>query len=194
MPRPRLVTDDQIISGTIAAIGKHGPAKLTLAHVATEVGVTPAALVRRFGSKAALLAAVANAGADYADEVFDSADARTPNAPLEALRHAISGLAGPIHDRIELANHMAMLQLDISDPDLRRQTAAQSRAIRRRIGLLLERAVSTGELRATDTGALADAVHTAYSGGLITWAIEGRGSLSAWLRGKADAVLQPYRT
>ena len=41
------------------AIARLGPARLTLADVATDVGVSPAAIVQRFGSKRALLLATA---------------------------------------------------------------------------------------------------------------------------------------
>lgn len=192
MPRPRSVSDDQIISGTIAAIGKHGPARLTLAHVAEEVGITPAALVRRFGSKAGLLAAVASAGADYADAAFDAATARTAS-PTGALLDAIATFAGDVRDRTELANHMAMLQLDITDPQLRQQSADQAVVVRGRIEALLADAVRAKELKRHATAELADVVYTAYSGGMITWAIDGSGDLSQWLQDKVAAVLAPYR-
>ena len=77
MPRPRSASDAQIIAATIAAIGRRWPAKLTIAHIADEVGLSPAALVARFGAKAGLLAAVAADGTGYADTAFDDAIPRT---------------------------------------------------------------------------------------------------------------------
>lgn len=192
MARPRSVSDDQIVRGTIAAIGKHGPAKLTLAHVAQEVGITPAALVRRFGSKAALLAAVAADASQHADATFDDATART-STPLEALLEALPAFAGDIRSRNELANHMAMLQLDITDPHLRRQSADQVRVVLRRIETLLSQATAAKQLQRHDAAQLADAVYTAYSGAMVTWAIHGRGGLAPWIKTKIEAVLAPYR-
>lgn len=192
MPRPRLATDRQILEATVAAIGKHGPAKLTLAHVADEVGLTPAALLRRFGSKAGLLAAVAAQGAATADAVFDDAEQRS-STPLDGLLEALTSFTGDIRTRTELANHMAMLQLDIAEPHLRKQAARQSRTARERIAYLVRAAAEAGQLEADRPAELADAVYTAYNGALITWAIDGRGGLGSWIREKVQQVLAPYR-
>jgi AcrR family transcriptional regulator len=193
MPRPRQVTDEQIVDATVAAIGKHGPAKLTLAHVAGEVGVTPAALVRRFGSKAALLAAVAEGAVGHADRSFDRARDAT-DGPLQAVREALVAFAGGITDRAVLANHMAMLQLDIADPGLRARAAEQLRTVVAHIVNLLEDARAIGDLGDTAVAALADTVYTAYTGALVTWAIAGEGTLQDWIRARIDAVIAPYRT
>ena len=192
MPRPRSVSDDDIRAATLTAIGKHGPARLTLARVAEEAGVSPAALVQRFGSKAALLAAVGDGGADDAAAAFDEAIERSSSA-LAALTGALAGFAGDIHTRIELANHMAMLQLDLTDPQLHARTVEQSRLVRRRITDLLERAVAAGELVHDTPDELTAIVYTAYNGALITWAIDGTADLHDWIRAQVDAVIRPYR-
>ncbi|HEX2052843.1 MAG TPA: TetR/AcrR family transcriptional regulator [Actinomycetota bacterium] len=193
MPRPRSVTDEQILEGALKAIGKHGPARLTLAHVASEVGLSPATLLQRFGSKAALLAAVAGGSTAYAEEAFDEAAART-ESPLEALMDALAGFARAITTREELANHLAMLQLDVADPKLRGQAADQAAAVRRRIAGLLAQATRQGELAGdTNAGGLAETVYTAYNGALITWALYGQGELQRWLRKRIQAVLEPHR-
>ncbi len=193
MPRPRSATDSQIIAATVAAIGKHGPAKLTLAHIADEIGLSPAALVQRFGSKAGLMAAVASDAAHHADAAFDQAQART-ESPVEAVVEAMVAFAGDLHDRTELANHLAMLQLDLTDPELRRHTVAQARVVRTRIRRLLEEATATGELRATDLDELTQTIHAAYTGAALTWAIDGSGDLADWIRRRVSAVLDPHRT
>lgn len=192
MPRPRLVSDDDIRAATITAIGKHGPAKLTLARVAEEAGVSPAALVQRFGSKAALLAAVSDDAADYAGGAFDDAIKRN-RSPLSALTDALAGFARAIRTRTELANHMAMLQLDLTDPQLLARSVEQSRLVRRRIQDLLEQAIDGGELSPDAPPDLTTTVYTIYNGALITWAIDGDGELRNWIRAHIEAVLRPYR-
>jgi len=193
MPRPRSITDDQILAATVTAIGRHGPARLTLAHIADEAGVSPAALIQRFGSKAALLAAVATHGSERAEAVFDDAAARSAT-PLAALREALMDLAGSIGDRSEFANHMAMLQLDLTDPELHQRAADQAAVVRRRIEALLVEAAAAGHLACAHTTRLADSVYTAYNGAMLTWAIDGAGALDAWVRARVDAVTDPYRT
>lgn len=192
MPRPRSVSDEEILAATMSAIGRHGPAGLTLAHVAAEAGVSPAALVQRFGSKARLLAAAAQAGSTYAAESFDRAEAAS-DSPLDALEDALVNFQSGIRDRRELANHLAMLQLDVADPDLRALAAEQARHVRRRIEALLRAAISARSLARTDPRQLATTIHTAYNGALITWALEGRGALADWVRQRVRAVVDPYR-
>ncbi len=48
-PRPRETSDEDLLAATARAAARHGPARLTLAHVAAESGVAPATLVQRFG-------------------------------------------------------------------------------------------------------------------------------------------------
>lgn len=192
MPRPRSITDEQILRAAIAAIGSHGPARLTLAHVAEEAGVSPAALIQRFGSKAALLSAVAAAGAGRAEIAFDDAQARG-DGPLDTLGEALVAFAGDVRDRTRFANHLAMLQLDLTDPELRRAAADQAAVVRRRIAELLAQAIAAGQLDHHDTGCLADTVYTAYNGALITWAIDGTGPLGQWVRTRVQTVTDPYR-
>ena len=44
-PRPRTIPDEAILEATGRVIGQLGPARFTLADVATEVGLSPATLV-----------------------------------------------------------------------------------------------------------------------------------------------------
>ena len=48
--------DAAILRAAAEVIGRTGPARFTLAAVASEVGLVPATLVQRFGSKRGLLA------------------------------------------------------------------------------------------------------------------------------------------
>ncbi|MFO0599647.1 MAG: TetR/AcrR family transcriptional regulator [Myxococcaceae bacterium] len=54
MARPRLITDEQILSTTRSCVFEHG-AQVSLDHVARELGVTGPALLKRFGSRQELL-------------------------------------------------------------------------------------------------------------------------------------------
>lgn len=192
MARPRTVSDDEILAATMTAIGRHGPARLTLANVAREVGLSPAALVQRFGSKAQLLRAASARGAGHAEAVFDQAAVAT-DSPATALVDAMATFGGEITTREELANHLGMLQLDLTQPDLRQQAVAQARTLRGRLTDLLSRANAAGELAVDDPEALADTVYTTYNGALIAWAIDGDGPLVDWIRTRILAVLAPYR-
>lgn len=56
MPRPRRVSDEQILSALRSSVLAHGP-QVSLERVAQELGVTQPALLKRFGSKKALMVA-----------------------------------------------------------------------------------------------------------------------------------------
>lgn len=49
------------------------------------------------------------------------------------------------------------------------------------------------DVQGTDTQALARAVHVTYGGSLVTWAVDGRGTVRARLTHDIAAVLQPHR-
>ena len=83
MTRPRTVSDAEILQAAGRAISRIGPVKLTLADVAREVGLSPATLVQRFGSKRGLLLALAESAAASVDDCFAAVRAAHPQ-PLEA--------------------------------------------------------------------------------------------------------------
>src|SRR5688500_15706603 len=86
-PRPRQNTDLQILQATFRAIARLGPAKMTLAAVAAEAGVSAASLVQRFGSKRALLLAAAADAAGGHVYIFEGLRQkhRSPRAALLGL-------------------------------------------------------------------------------------------------------------
>lgn len=191
-PRPRETTDEEILAATARAVARHGPARLTLAHVAAECGVVPATLVQRFGSKRGLLLALARQGVASSGEQYAAIRAARAS-PLAALFAVAECMAGMAPTPEELANHLAFLHIDLTDPDFHELALAQARATRSEIRSLLEAAVKARELARCDTGKLARAVQVTLGGGLIAWAIEREGTAAEWLRDDLENLLQPYR-
>jgi AcrR family transcriptional regulator len=190
--RPRTVSDEAILTAAAQAIARHGPARLTLAHVADEVGLAPATLLQRFGSKRGLLLAVATSGTAVLEPTFAKARAQHAS-PLEALHAALADMIAGIDSPATLGNHLAFLQMDLADPDLRDNAARHSRELRAQIRRLLDEATVAGEIVSGDSARLAKAVYTTYNGALLTWAIDGQGTLADWLRGDVDQVLASNR-
>ena len=185
--RPRTHSDDALLDATFRAVGALGPARLTLADVAREAGVAPATLVQRFGSKRALLVAAATRAAARAGTALPAPG----DAPLAALTDGLVALTGPVEDPAAFANHLALLQLDLADPQLRALAVRHARGLRRAIRALLDAAVAAGELAPCDTRALSDAVHAVFHGAQLDWAVDRRGTLGRRVRRALDAVLQP---
>ncbi len=193
MPRPKTVEDDAVLDAALRVVDRAGPAGLTLAAVAEEVGLAPATLVQRFASKRGLLLALAGRGAGRAGESLDGALARG-RSPLRALVTGLVDMSAGVASPEVLANQLAFLQIDLSDPEFHALALEHAVAVREAIRRVLDAAVAVGELaEGTDTARLAQSVQTTYNGALITWGIHRRGTLASWLRRELDSLLAPYR-
>ncbi|HVD92124.1 MAG TPA: TetR/AcrR family transcriptional regulator [Vicinamibacterales bacterium] len=191
--RPRTVSDEDLIGATTRVMSRLGPVKLTLAEVAKEAGVTAATLVQRFGSKRALLLKIAADAAHFADGCFDMVRAAHPGSPLQALIAAASGLTEHARSPEELANSLAFLQIDLSDPDFYVHTLEMSRKTLAGYRTLLKEAIAAGELRPHDTARMARAVNAIAGGSLIAWAVFREGPADRWVRRDLDTLLAPYK-
>lgn len=192
MPRPRSVPDEEILAAAHGVISRVGPVRLTLADVGREVGLAPATLLQRFGSRKGLLLAVAGTGLDAVDRCFESARAKTSTA-LDALLAAATDITRHMKTPDELANGLAFLQLDVSDPDFHRLALEHSRRTLAGYRTLLADAVSKGELVPCDTERLARVVHAVSGGAMIAWALHREGPAHEWVRSDVAAVIEPYR-
>jgi AcrR family transcriptional regulator len=190
MPRPRTISDDAILDAVLSLAHRVGPARVTLAAVAAEAGLSAATLVQRFGTKRHLLLAADKRGVDLWVGALDRATAPSPLARVvEGLVLAVDPQTTPE----QMANSVAMLQLDLAEPDFHAETLRGARAVRARIADDLTAALAAGELPAsTDVAALAKLVETTYHGAMIGWAIHREGTFTDWMREQLEAVLAPW--
>jgi AcrR family transcriptional regulator len=192
VPRPRKHTDEQLIDAAARVIGARGPHQLTLADIGREVGIAPATLLQRFGSKRGLLLAVAASAPGMISGVFAEARARS-RTPLGALEAALVALAATISDPDEVANHLAFLALDLGDAEFRQYAVQDSETFRAEIGALLKQAAADGQLELRNRRPLAELLQAAYHGALLMWAIERTGSPSESVRRHVRQALAPHR-
>ena len=190
-PRPRTVSDDQIFAAAARVVTRLGPARFTLADIGREVGISAAALVRRFGSKRELLLAFVRRGPDAAAECFVSLRAEHAS-PLAAIYAAAAVTAGHVQSPDELANSLAFLQIDLSDPDFRHPALENSKQIIAGYEALIRDAVDAGELVACNAPRLARAIQAVVSGSLINWAIHREGDVQRFVRRDVETLLQPF--
>ena len=191
-PAPRKVTDDAIFAATQRAMMRFGPQELTLAHIASEAGVTAGRLVQRFGSKRGLLLALSNRFGSGGGELFAALKQATPS-PLGALRSYAACMAGLASSPDALARNLAYLQIDLTDPEFRANLLANARETRRQLESMVRDAVAAGELLdSTPVRQLARTVETVVSGALMTWACYQDGTAERWLSREVEAVLGPY--
>ena len=191
-PRPRTIDDAGILEAAGRIISRHGPAKFTLADVGDEVGLSAAALVRRFGSKRGLMLALARSARDSVDACFDLVR-QAHKSPLAALLAAATEMTRFVSSPEEMSNHLAFLQTDLSDPDFYEVMLENSRRIIDGYRKLLNEAVGAGELTRCDTARLARAVDAMSGGSLISWAVHRGGTAEAWVRHDLNTLLEPHR-
>lgn len=191
MPRPRTVSDEAVLDGVLALAHRVGPAKFTLAAAAREVGLSPATLVQRYGTKRELLLAADRRGVELWVTPVEEAD---HPSPLDRIVEGLVGAVDPDMTPEGIANSVAMLQLDLVEADFHAETLRGARRLRAALERHLQAAATAGELRdGTDVGALAKLVETTYHGALIGWALHREGSLAEWLREQLEAVLRAGR-
>jgi AcrR family transcriptional regulator len=187
-PRPRQASDEDILKAVFRAMTRFGPARLTLAEVAKEAGISAAAVVQRFGSKRSLLHAAG--GGDY---IFPDLRARHRShvAALLGMAECMT-LMGSTPEAI--ANTLAFLQIDLTDPDFHRHALAASRGMHDGLRALVRDAIKAGELRRCDAGRLASALQATMNGSILNWAVHREGDVVTWIRRDLKTVLEPYRS
>jgi AcrR family transcriptional regulator len=168
MARPRTRSDAEVLAAALRAVAAHGVARLTLADVAREAGLAPSTLAERFGSKRALLLAAARQAAG---------DVRLADGDVV---DALVGLAAGVGDRRAFAHQLALLELDVSDPEFGAAAAEHAARVREQL------AARVGDAR------LARALQVTYNGSLVLWALSGAGPLEATLRADLEAVLTAW--
>ena len=188
-PRPRSFEDADILAAVGRVIGRHGPARFTLALVAREVGMSPATLVQRFGSKRKLLVTAMRGGAgDWGGYIAELNAAG--KSPLSIVRELVLCLAGMAPTAREFGNHLAaLLLLDLADPAVYPLTRDMARKNQLALVTLLREAEAAGELLPGDHEATARLLNALAVGSLLQWAIHREGTARDWLARDLDRVL-----
>jgi AcrR family transcriptional regulator len=192
-PRPRQTSDAQLLAATARVMQRRGPSQLTLADVAREAGVVPATLIQRFGTKRGLLLAMCRTAPGAVPHQFAAARAKH-NSRLKALIELYAECTSFAPTPEAMANGLAYLQIDLTDPDFHAITLAQFRALRDETQNLLDAAVAARELRPCDTAELARLIQHVNGGAMLSWAVYRQGSVAAWVRRDLQALLAPYTT
>ena len=191
-PRPRSASNSDILEGAARAVSRLGAARLTLADVAAEVGLAPATLLQRFGSKRALLLALADHGVAALDDRLEMLLASNVSS-LAALLNAASDIIPDVDTPEALSNQLSFLQFEAGDPDFHQIAVARAQRSTAGYHALLDDAVATGELIPCDTNRLARAIHALAVGSLINWAVHREGSAREWVAADISLILDSHR-
>lgn len=194
--RPRLYADDAIFRAVSLVLRRDGHSELTLELVAQEVGCTRQALVRRFGSKRALLLAALDASGGKIASDYNQARDATPS-PLTALHDRYTR---PPNSRPEMgddprpqANTLAYILTTCSDPDFAQRFAGLVDVSMSAIRQLLQSAVEQGELQPVDIPALTRTLHAAWTGETINWCTDQSTPYAVTMSAMFEQIIGPYR-
>jgi AcrR family transcriptional regulator len=172
--RPRTVSDDALYGACLAVLAEHGSVGLTLARVASVLGVTPAAVRQRFGSKRGLLLEIARRRAAGVAAGVEAAR-RRPGSRVDALEAFLMGRIEGLDEPVRVANAITAYVDNAADPDLRVLFDDELTEMERGIGKLLAEAAEAGEIEGPVTSTFTSAVFAAFEGVVTIWAIAPRG-------------------
>ena len=191
-PRPRETTDEEILAATGRVMQRLGPSQITLVDVAKEAGVVPATLIQRFKTKRGLLLAACRTAPGMVPRQFAEARAKYVS-PLAALVEIYADCSAFAPTPEAVANGLAYLQVDLTDPEFHAITLAQFHALLVETRRLLDEAVAARELCDCDTGQLARLLQHLNDGAMLGWAVFREGTLEQWVRREVESLLRPYR-
>ena len=189
MPRPKILSDEDVLAVAHRLIHEVGPEALTFARLAEASALSASTLVQRFKSKAGLIQSTLLYAWDHLDAKTATLAAEMPRNPGGAvdLLVALSRSYGEIED---YANGLLVLREDIRDPVLR----ARGRTWKRSLSSALEACFA--DLPGTPPGiGLLLASH--WQGSLLWWSFDPRGRVERFvedsLLGFIDAVVPKRR-
>lgn len=193
--RPRQVEDAALFEAMAEVLLRVGWSRLSLSLVASEVGVTPAALRQRFGSKRDLLVAFHAWGTRVVRDAGPSSP-RPDESPLDVLRAMIRGSVASTRTPERMLNAMSVFTTVGADPELRRLTRQRFEVAVDRTASLLDEAIRRGEIDGIDAQSLAGQLQNCLLGAAIAWSVsgrvKGRRPVGDELVAAAEQTLAPY--
>lgn len=144
MPRRRVKPDQDLLDAAMDIVREHGPTALTFAALSARVGLAPATLVQRFGTKADLLHAALARAWDLLEAETATADAAASLDASGAVDFLVQ-LSGT-HEQRDYPDQLLVLREDLRDPVLRRRGQAWLASVTGALDRRLDGAAGMGAL------------------------------------------------
>lgn len=189
MPRPRTLSDEQLLDMVLGLVHAEGPDAASFGTVAKISGLSGSTLVQRFGTKAAMLRACLLRAWDRLDMETARQIQSLPETPEGAI-NLLAGLSWDYgDDAASYAEGLLVLREDLRDPALRARGAAWGKTL----AAALDR--SLGAQGKTPLGRL---MLSQWQGCLLWWGFEPQGSIEDYVRAELreflETVAQPATT
>lgn len=181
MSRSKTISTPHLLDRLFVVVMEHGPSGLSFARASQAVGLAPATLVQRFGTRDGMVEAVLLRAWDQLDEATAAADAEAALDPAGAI-DLLLRLTHPAAAESDFADGLLLLHEDIRNPVLRARGAAWgarlAEALGRRLCHEAERGVRLGWQMAS-----------LWQGALIWWAFRRDAEPEA----KVREILEDWR-
>jgi len=167
MPRPKLLSDDEVLDATRRVILRRGPVQFTLADVAAEVGLARSTLIQRFENRAGLYRKLMERSTNR----LPSELAALPGGPgVQGLWSFLQALASVLKSE-RINEYLLTVVEEMSDPFLGELACRGSRLIREAIAERLPETMA-------DRSEVARHLQAVMQGASMQWAVEREGELS----------------
>ena len=177
MPRRKSTSDREILDLALPLMASAGPNGFTLADLAREVGVAPATLLQRFGSKQAL---IEQAFARDNERFVAWIEALPMGVGADMVIAIYADAAALFGDNPSLADHLLWLREDMRDPVLNRLSLQRFALFR---AAIVQR-LPPMRVPADTAARLLDAQ---FHGAVVQWGLEPHGRLADFVaRSLAD--------
>lgn len=167
MPRPKLLSDDEVLDATRKVIRRRGPIQFTLADVAKEVGLARSTLIQRFESRNGLYRRVMERGTNRLQSELEALPRGTaPQDLWRFLRALVSVLKS---ERIN--EYLLTVVEEMADPFLAKLARRRVRLVREAVGQRLPETMAS-------RNEVARHLQAVMQGASMQWAVEREGELS----------------
>lgn len=192
MSRPQRVLTDDILRTGYELIMAHGPRQLTFSRLGQELGLVPAALVKRFKNKQQLLAAIDRYALERSNQAMVVA-LEQHNSPIEAIIALVVAELSFATSIEKFVNGQSFLLLDFSEPELYVNYRISFDQRHQHIADLLMQAQERGIIKPhVDCDELARLLEAVQHGLGHLWAMTQKASIATYMDHYIRLALQPY--
>lgn len=179
MPRKKLVSDDEVLDATHAAMLRFGPDRFTLSDVATAVGLSRAALIQRFTDKRTLHVRTMERSTLEVRDYFAAAPRQKGLRPLWAM---LEDLIGGLGAGDGFGGYLLLAWGDLNDERLNALARERNELVRNAI---LER-LPDGPGRSDN----ARLIQSVIQGASMIWLVERPGALAVYVAAETRRIIE----
>jgi len=181
MPRPKSLSDTEVLKTANRLLHAHGPEGLSFGKLARACGLSSSTLVQRFASKDGLMRATLMHAWDGLDTRTASLAARLPRSPEGAVRLLVA-LSRDYGDIERYADNLLILREDLRDPVVR----ARGKAWKGALSAVLEECFAGQPGAVPGIGLMLAAQ---WQGALLWWSFDPEGPVERFVEERLRAFV-----